>query len=738
MAVTYTTHPLDVLLDQAKAQKLVLPNFQREFVWTPDAQKRLVASVLTDVPIGSTLILEGVASDYSSQRIGLTEEATPPDECLYLLDGQQRLSCLAAALASPFFLRDPIDWEHTWDLLPSKLRYVWALRLLPTEDEDDVLGYERLSFPDMRTVEPDQLADFLSAFRIQKKDRDNDDAWLHPSWLSRQPLNDQAVNLGKKAREEVTIPLWTLGIESDRRYLDVCLSLIASQRKEELLAQYWSDTTSRPSLFERLKESSPALPPSPQQATEDDIEAAFSDLAASWRSNLADFLRRAHEGPVPAIELTREDLPRAVAIFEVINQGGTPLTAFDLVVARNARDPQAPNLVQELEDVLTSRAIPISDDQLPSTAAVGSSDLWSLSLDDRPLLIDKGDLTSNFKNGFLNTLSLLYGSREEPSGNGHPSTTGQHTVDSDSPHSDRLWSNLEVKHIKRSEILGIPPEGVRRFAEPATEGLMHAWCFLQLRCGVRREADLRYKLMALPLAYCFARWPDIWASKQALNRMEYWYWVSVFGGAYRERQNENAIQDLHWLAEWVIEDGSNKFSHREASVLNVEGYSDRGALLFESPDAAIGSDVGPFINAYTLSRVPKDLLTSDGGPTRLQPWGTTALEDHHIVPLATAATLRESAGELRHKREPHVLNSPMNRTLISREANRRIGGLPPSQYLRELEMASLADHFLPVDITNYDLVSIGGDGAGSRPLLQSRFAQFQSAIMSELGALRDS
>lgn len=720
VAVEYETRKLSSLLDMAASQRLVLPNFQREYVWSIDAQQRLVASVLTDVPVGSTLLLTGRRDDYAARRLGEVIDADAPPECHYLLDGQQRLSTLQAAFRSPFYCASPHrHWRDIWDAVPPKLRYSWTLRVKPNEVEEDLFGYWNLSFPEMTQVEPDQMASFLEPDRILVGQADSDEAWTHPAWT---PATDRELVVARalQAMAQHRVPLWGIaGSVVAQSVTATALALIAGARRDELTATYRAGSADfRDRMFPHLLNVSPALPNSQRECSEAQIDGAFSDLAAAWKTAFMSFLETAVQRAVPAILLTREDLSRAVAIFEVINQGGTPLTAFDLVVAKNARDPAAPNLVQTLQDQLSAAEVNVD---YPTEVGFSGSNTWTL--ESRGLLLDDGSLTSTFKNSFLNMLSILHATQHETIENDESG----YTISDPTP-----WQILDVKHIKRSMIMKVPPRDIAERSNDAAMAIFRAWAFFQFRCGIRSESDLRYKLMVLPVAYVFALSPSTWDDPRQLDRLEYWYWTSLFGGAYRERQNENAVADIGLLAGWVISGESNPFVEREQRVLQVEGYSDISTLTLETPDASISSDVGRAVLQYTLSRSPLDFDPSSE-ERRLVAWGDEPLEDHHIVPLATAMTLKESAAELR-TRSNHPLNSPMNRTFISRSANRAIGGLPPSTYLGQIPRTALVSHFLPAEVGDLEL----GEAAEDvwRRYIRRRAEGFRDALVAELGELR--
>ena len=79
-------------------KKILLPDFQRDFVWKDEErQKKIVASVLTKMPIGSILLLTSSADEYCSKVIGKNADLDASDiveNVDFLLDGQQRITVL--------------------------------------------------------------------------------------------------------------------------------------------------------------------------------------------------------------------------------------------------------------------------------------------------------------------------------------------------------------------------------------------------------------------------------------------------------------------------------------------------------------------------------------------------------------------------------------------------------------------------------------------------------------------
>ena len=120
------------LLDSIEQRDLVLPEFQREYVWTRDQAKQLLDSLKRDFPVGSLLFwktdkppeLKNV--DVLPDRLGNVS---------VILDGQQRLTALCLLLRGkvpPFYkevdpTKDPRDLYYNLD--SGDLQYYSQLRM---------------------------------------------------------------------------------------------------------------------------------------------------------------------------------------------------------------------------------------------------------------------------------------------------------------------------------------------------------------------------------------------------------------------------------------------------------------------------------------------------------------------------------------------------------------------------------------------------------------------------------
>jgi hypothetical protein len=87
------------LLQQAGENRLVLPDFQRDFVWKPSDVTKLIASLLNGYPIGGPLLMEdpGVYGQRPLDGVFAQKTNKPATDTRIILDGQQRLtSCYRA------------------------------------------------------------------------------------------------------------------------------------------------------------------------------------------------------------------------------------------------------------------------------------------------------------------------------------------------------------------------------------------------------------------------------------------------------------------------------------------------------------------------------------------------------------------------------------------------------------------------------------------------------------------
>lgn len=96
-----TKEDLRDILNDADNGELQLPDFQRDYVWTDEDVRSLIASVAKGFPVGALLTLESGSDIRFKPRliVGVSEKNVEPSELL--LDGQQRITSLYQATFSP-------------------------------------------------------------------------------------------------------------------------------------------------------------------------------------------------------------------------------------------------------------------------------------------------------------------------------------------------------------------------------------------------------------------------------------------------------------------------------------------------------------------------------------------------------------------------------------------------------------------------------------------------------------
>ena len=152
---------IDSLARRILAGDILLPKFQRDFIWTRGQILDLLDSVVRNYPIGSVLLWQSRQELRSENDIAGLEISLPkPDYPVnYLLDGQQRLSVICGALH--WQGTDPNSlWNIAFDLRKKEFQHLQTLDNLPPH----LIRTNRLSNPSsfykqVSTIETLDLAD---------------------------------------------------------------------------------------------------------------------------------------------------------------------------------------------------------------------------------------------------------------------------------------------------------------------------------------------------------------------------------------------------------------------------------------------------------------------------------------------------------------------------------------------------------------------------------------------------
>lgn len=700
MSIEYTNYSIKNIYRKNESNKLVLPNFQRGFIWDIDnTQKKLVSSFLVGVPIGSLLLLQGNNNDFAARDLCVKETVLPEKECMYVLDGQQRLSTLKSVIHDIF--QEFNEENDPYGTLYKRLQNRWFLRIEPNEKEVDVFGFRYFTDPKLNKIEPDELFDFIYPYKIYKKYQDE---WYHP-YKRYDGEGKYAIktNQGRKKFADESakyklVPLFELNIKDYGIHRSV-LERIAADHAKELRAKVQDGIEDAKNVFYE------------HGRNEDEIDHLLQDesfwqsLIYSWVNKVAPALESLVDNKIPVIELPQEEINRAVAIFEQLNEGGTPLNIFDLIVAKAARvEVGEASLSNKIcENILNGISLPEWTNKNYTWTSEGMG------------TIDDNFPSKHFQDFFLNNISLLV-------------------------YSHYGIKKIRVDYIKKTGILNLTSSNITENYSFSTEAVNRALFFLQNRCGVFNTAGLSYKLMLQPIAFIFS-YDSFWYDYKVHNLLEYWYWISLFGGSYREKQNEKCIDDLISLY-YLIQNKNydqfiSKLHSREDLVFNHQNYSDSNTLLNLNEDVIPPKSLSLGILQYVLRKKPVDILDNN---IVLDPEDISNdkidVEIHHIIPLYEASSVDLSAKELRKSYyKQHVLNSPFNMCYVSKQTNAKLKNYSPHHYLKNVKLQKLASLFLP---NNKELEIKDSESYEDYyfRIINARFKYIQSDLFNHLQSLK--
>lgn len=229
-----------------------------------------------------------------------------------------------------------------------------------------------------------------------------------------------------------------------------------------------------------------------------------------------------------------------------------------------------------------------------------------------------------------------------------------------------LLNPSKAPSCKRSDLLQeLKPALIKDHWNSVVVALNEILKILTEDCGVLIPQWLPYNTMLIPMAAIWAKQKDAKGTKIGSNRkkISQWFWCSVFSQAYENSPNSQSAKDFTELSRWL--DGGDEpetvkiFSFdidqlRETTPRQRAVY--RGTICLILRNGAI--------DFYEGKKITVDLLKDK------------KIDDHHIFPDAYL----ETKGVLKVKRDCVI-----NRTLIDRKTNQRIGKRPPTDYLKDIE-----------------------------------------------------
>ncbi len=218
---------------------------------------------------------------------------------------------------------------------------------------------------------------------------------------------------------------------------------------------------------------------------------------------------------------------------------------------------------------------------------------------------------------------------------------------------------------KRKDILNLSKDEYCTWADTALAGYVAAARLLAAE-KVFDARDVPYRTQLVPLAAILATLGNTWKTDSIKQKLIRWYWCGVFGemygGATESRFANDLPQTLGWLA-----GGTEPDTVRDANF-----SPDRLLTLRTRLSAAYKG-----LHAILMRDGARDFVS--GEPFEIQTYFNDKVDIHHIFPKAWC--VRNGVDRGRY-------DSIVNKTPLSAETNRAIGGRAPSEYLGTVKRKS--------------------------------------------------
>lgn len=698
--------------------KMLLPDFQRGFVWKDEEQQRkIVASVLAKMPIGSILLLKSKPDEYASKSIGLKSKNTNLNqqygEVEFLLDGQQRMTVLTNVFSNVIYGK----CDRFSELISPSLKRRFFLRIPKwgkCKEESDLFGVYDLNFQISDSVEPDFLTADILQFIESISFLNNDGEPYNPQRDLSTDLDDFCMTY----KEGYLVPLYLMIAPENAKKSQIMLryntitARIAGKIGDEI-KQYFmklSDEKKKNDFIEEIFGNDESC----QKIKEDHSMfcGKIEEKQMVWKMCLVNYLDSCVKNvALNKIEVSGEQRDRAIDIYENLNRGGISLNTFDLIMAKVAK-VSTKNFYDRM--ILYIREEKSYDKQvLPDSvvAIIGDkiqNKQYNASCSTGCYNEEKNEIAGKYIDVFLDVLCLYCNNQ---------------SFDAE---------EYKLDYIKKKRILMLEPEEIDGNAKKVCDAIDRAMFFFQSRCGIRNIQEINYSLMIVLVAVVFLK-NEWFQEKTVHNILEAWYWASLFSGEYDKDQNTKMITHLQTMVKTMQSADRKKntgwIANIKDYVLEAQNFSDEKFLLMEKTD----EDRVPkkvmrmFMCQYLLAKTYRDMFDKDKILSSYSE-ETEGFEAHHIIPLGTVKKVGESTTKLRND-EKNICNSPLNFVYITKKANKEIS----DEFLKDYVQKINAEAKAKLHITSYTKSDIPENQV--KDILKERYDFLKGDIRDRIGTL---
>ncbi len=718
------------IVKKIENNQILLPDFQREFVWKDeDRQKKIVASVLAKMPIGSILLLASKPDEYSSKYIGLNKtndtSSMPGDEVQFLLDGQQRITVLSNVFSSIIHdkcennkdLASPVGLKRRFFLCIPKWEYA------KEDPSEDWFGVRHLQFPMQNPdfEDPEFLSGNIVESVVVVNFGFNDGKVYNP----KTPLSTKLISFCTSYEKGYLIPLYLMippvGPERETAvyYYGKILKAIGDMIFTEITAAYTAlFMANEKADFIRSVIGDRATADQILSLGDDEIDDAFNEKMELRKDVWADRLKTYLDSCITNLNLYQIQVKssqrgRAIDIYENLNLGGVSLNTFDLIMAKVAKVDNNPFYTRIVNEMLAEKTYPLNvipSKVQPVIKADIENKTYNATKKTRCFIEKKNEIASKYVDVFLDVLGLY------------------------SYNPNFVIDEIKIDYMKKDKILQLKPEQIHDGCEKVICAIDRALFFLQTRCGVRTIQGVNNTLMIVALAMVFLN-DEYYYNPEVYNLLEAWYWAALFGGEFDKDQNGNFMKNLknifrtlkeHKGVEWIR--GNRDLM---GNVLKATNFSDEELLLMDKVD----NDRYPkqvlrsFFCDYMLSRTYPDMFDNDTLISAFydeENLGT--LQAHHIIPLGSVKKIGDMNTSKVRRDDSNICNSPLNFVLITAASNKKISDYSLDDYVQHLNPTTKAKLW----ISAYSSVDSANTKEKLHDILKQRYDNLYGDIIGRI------
>ena len=234
-----------------------------------------------------------------------------------------------------------------------------------------------------------------------------------------------------------------------------------------------------------------------------------------------------------------------------------------------------------------------------------------------------------------------------------------------STYNRKLKDDKVAVSCKKKDVLNLTLDDYKKYADILTRGFVEAESILQEE-RVFSSRDLPYTTQLIPMAAICAVLMEGNQIKvtNIKNKIKQWYWCGVLGELYGGANETRFAYDIVQVLEWIKDDNKlpRTFQDSFFNPTRLLGLQSRQSAAYKG------------IMALILKNHSHDFIS--GREMDFAVYKSEYIDIHHIFPRAYC-----EANNLPKAK----WNSVVNKTPISYNTNREIGGVAPSKYIEKIE-----------------------------------------------------